>query len=82
MSAADIEVALTPFGQVSSGYCRTQEGTGLGLHLSQRIIENHCGTLTIASAPGAGTTVRVGFPASRVVTARLVSLPARRVGTG
>ncbi len=43
------------------------EGTGLGLPLTQGLIEAHGGTLAIQSEPGAGTTITVGFPADRVI---------------
>jgi len=33
-----------------------QQGTGLGLAISRRLIELHCGALTIHSQPGQGTT--------------------------
>jgi signal transduction histidine kinase len=38
------------------------QGTGLGLAICKRIVEQHRGTLEVASAPGAGTTVRVTLP--------------------
>jgi C4-dicarboxylate-specific signal transduction histidine kinase len=38
------------------------EGTGLGLYVSQRILENHSASLELDSAPGEGTTFRVLFP--------------------
>jgi signal transduction histidine kinase len=38
------------------------QGTGLGLTIAADIIKNHGGTLTIDSAPGKGTTVRVVWP--------------------
>jgi len=66
MSAADMEQALTPFGQADSDVARDQEGTGLGLPLSKHLVELHGGSLTIESAPGAGTTIRATFPASRL----------------
>ncbi|NJR70896.1 MAG: PAS domain S-box protein [Synechococcales cyanobacterium CRU_2_2] len=37
-------------------------GNGLGLAITQRIVEAHGGTIAIASSPEAGTTVRLLFP--------------------
>ena len=39
------------------------QGTGLGLHLSRQLVQGAGGQLTLASAPGAGTTVTAEFPA-------------------
>ena len=66
MSAEDMEQALTPFGQAESDIAREQEGTGLGLPLTKHLVELHGGSLTIESAPGAGTTIRATFPAARL----------------
>ena len=41
-------------------------GTGLGLHLVHLLMARHGGTVRIDSVPGAGTTVRLEFPAERV----------------
>ena len=65
MRAEDIPRALEPFGQVEAMSLRRDEGTGLGLSLSKALVELHGGALDIESAPGAGTTVRVSFPAWR-----------------
>ena len=58
----NIDLALTPFGQVDTRLSREFEGVGLGLPLSKRLVELHGGTLEIASAPGEGTTVTVRLP--------------------
>ena len=63
MSDAQIAVALQPFGQVhGTAMARSQAGTGLGLTLSQKVMELHGGSLTISSNPGEGTTVELIFP--------------------
>ena len=69
MSRDEIQVALTPFGQIANPMTRTQEGTGLGLPLAKTLAELHGGVLDIASQPGAGTAVTVTLPARRRVTA-------------
>jgi signal transduction histidine kinase len=57
MSAQTRDKALTPF------FTTREEGTGLGLPLVCRIVEQHGGSVEIRSAPGAGTTVTMVFPA-------------------
>lgn len=74
LSAEEIAIALEPFSQVDESYAKTHEGTGLGLPLSQRLVELHGGTMEITSAKGSGTTVRVRLPADRMIMAP--SLPS------
>jgi signal transduction histidine kinase len=38
------------------------QGTGLGLAVSQRIIDDHQGTITVESRPGEGTTFTITLP--------------------
>jgi len=61
----DIPTALAVFGQVHRS--QSHEGTGLGLPLCKMFAELHGGKLLLTSAVGEGTTVRVTFPASRVM---------------
>jgi two-component system, sporulation sensor kinase A len=46
-------------------YTTKEKGTGLGLMVSYQIIEEHEGTLTFTSKPGAGTTVTIRLPLRR-----------------
>ncbi|MBV8537538.1 MAG: HAMP domain-containing protein [Alphaproteobacteria bacterium] len=62
MTATDIEIAMTPFGQVESALARKFEGTGLGLPLTAAFVELHGGRLHIDSEPGRGTRVIVTLP--------------------
>lgn len=44
-------------------YFTTRErGTGLGLFIAHKIIEEHRGAIQVASAPGEGTTFLISFP--------------------
>jgi len=66
MAADDIPKALSPFGQVDASLSRPFEGTGLGLPLARAFTELHGGRLTVESRLGAGTTVTVTLPPSRI----------------
>ncbi len=67
IEASDIAAALAPFGQVESNLSRRYEGTGLGLPLTQALIERHGGELVLDSEPGRGTRVTARFPGERVI---------------
>ena len=62
MSAEEIDVAMTPFGQVDGGRSRWREGTGLGLPIAKALVELHGGTLEIRSQKDAGTDVMIALP--------------------
>ena len=62
----DIPRVLEPFGQVNNPLVRREEGTGLGLPITKRLVELHGGVLEISSRVGEGTTVTVRLPASRI----------------
>jgi signal transduction histidine kinase len=51
------------FYRVDKARSRAMGGLGLGLSIARTIAEAHGGTIDIASAPGAGTRVRVTLPA-------------------
>ena len=64
---AAITTLCEPFTQADASISRRFGGTGLGLAISSRLATLHGGALTIESTPERGTTVRVAFPADRVV---------------
>ncbi len=65
MDQAEVETAMSRFGQVASTWTRRHDGTGLGLPLAIGLTELHGGTLTIRSTKGIGTAVTVTFPGER-----------------
>ncbi len=65
MDGAEVELAMTRFGQVASAWTRRHDGTGLGLPLAIGLTELHGGVLSIHSTKGVGTSVTVTFPRER-----------------
>lgn len=59
MSPEARQKAFTPF------FSTREDGTGLGLPLVRRIVEQHGGSVDISSQPGEGTTVSLVFPSPR-----------------
>lgn len=58
ISPENLDRIFEPFFTTRS----SQGGTGLGLAVSYRIIENHGGTLTVESPPGQGATFTIRLP--------------------
>jgi signal transduction histidine kinase len=72
ISAEDQVRIFEEFTQVGPG--ATQEGTGLGLALTRRLVELHHGRLTVASEPGAGSTFTVWLPLRQAGAAAGIAL--------
>lgn len=66
IAAHDIARVMEPFGQVESAQSRKHQGTGLGLPLTRRLVELHGGRMTIDSALGRGTSVKLDLPAAKL----------------
>ena len=62
MTADEIKVALTPFGQVGDSMKARTEGTGLGLPLCDRFAQALGATFKIESTKGRGTTATLIVP--------------------
>ena len=56
-----------PFRQADTSASRRYEGTGLGLSISKNFMELHGGDLRCDSAVGAGTTMTLRLPATRII---------------
>jgi signal transduction histidine kinase len=65
MSEEELERALQPFGQAQTSTTRTYGGTGLGLPITQGLVDAHGGILSVVSTPGEGTRVSIILPAER-----------------
>ncbi|MGQ0832604.1 MAG: sensor histidine kinase [Microthrixaceae bacterium] len=75
MSADDSARAFERFYRADSSRSRHQGGTGLGLAIVESTVHAHGGTVSLTSALGAGTTVRVELPLHPPPTPR-VTKPA------
>jgi signal transduction histidine kinase len=71
IGAEDQEKIFEEFYQV--GNSRTQEGTGLGLALTRRLVELHHGRLTVESESGIGSTFTATMPLHQAGVAHEVS---------
>jgi len=68
MTQNDIKKVFNPFEQVGRKTTEPRDGTGLGLHLCQKLLHLHGGEIKLQSKLGDGTTVDVSFPSERTVT--------------
>lgn len=62
ISERDLPRIGSPFFQAGSAYDRAHEGTGLGLSVVRGLVGLHRGSMTVESALGEGTCVRVCLP--------------------
>lgn len=58
----DMTMVMAPFGQVAEALTRNHGGTGLGLTLTQELVDLLKGEMDLQSTPGKGTTVTVRLP--------------------
>jgi two-component system sensor histidine kinase HydH len=58
ISSSEADKVFNPF------FTTKASGTGLGLALTHKIVEDHRGSITFRSVPGTGTTFRVILPAA------------------
>ncbi len=66
MSTEEVARVMQPFHQVDNSYSRRYEGAGLGLSVTQSLVDLHGAEMTIASEVGKGTTITVRVPGWRV----------------
>ncbi len=59
IAAEDMSMVMAPFGQVADALTRNHGGTGLGLTLTQELVDLLEGQLELQSIPGEGTTIIV-----------------------
>ena len=70
MTDADASRAFERFYRADASRSRHQGGSGLGLSIVDATVRAHGGTVSLITAPGAGTTVRLELPAASPASAR------------
>jgi two-component system cell cycle sensor histidine kinase PleC len=71
IKAEDLPRIFEPFWQNEAYRRQTKEGIGLGLAITQRLVQAHDGTITVESREGEGTTVSIRLPATRIIRGAL-----------
>ncbi|ASY61785.1 Sensory histidine kinase AtoS [Sinorhizobium sojae CCBAU 05684] len=67
MTRNELDQAMKPFRQVTTGGRKRGDGTGLGLPLTKAMAEANRAHFSINSAPNEGTLVEISFPSQRVL---------------
>jgi heavy metal sensor kinase len=62
IAAGDTERIFEPFVRLDAARARDTGGTGLGLAIARSIVAAHEGTITVESAPGAGSRFAIRLP--------------------
>jgi signal transduction histidine kinase len=74
------DVIFEKFRQVDASHTKRHGGTGLGLAICRELSEMLGATLSLRSAPGAGSTFSVEVPAAWTVRQRKPLIPAAGAG--
>ena len=62
IAADDLSRIFTRFFRVDKSRSRERGGSGLGLSIVKKLIEDHGGTVSVDSVPGKGSTFHVALP--------------------
>ena len=77
MKGENLEKLFTSFNQVDTTRSRQEGGIGLGLALSQAIVQKMGGVITVKSVYGQGTTIKFVIPQKVVEQQPIVSIKER-----
>jgi signal transduction histidine kinase len=67
IKAEDLPRIFEPFWQNEAYRRQTKEGIGLGLAITQRLVQAHDATVEVRSREGEGTTVTIHLPQHRII---------------
>jgi PAS domain S-box-containing protein len=76
ISKEDLPRLFNAFEQGDSGFAKRQQGTGLGLALTKKIIELQQGSISVESEPGKGSTFTVILPSAQTAVVNYAQAPA------
>ena len=62
IAAEDLALLFQQFQQLDSGPAKRFQGTGLGLALVKKLVEQHGGSVSVSSEPGVGSCFTATFP--------------------
>lgn len=65
MTPEDVDRIFTPYFRAQSVQDTGITGTGLGMGITQEIVESHGGSIAVVSTLGKGTTVTIALPLAR-----------------